>query len=359
MKYSAIGLMSGSSLDGLDIALAEFSETNHHWSFQILKTGCYPFSSRWKLRLSSATGLPAEAYLLLHTEFGKYCGEQVRRFLKETNIRKKWAVIGSHGHTTFHAPQKGMTHQLGDGATIAAISGIPVVSDLRMLDVALGGQGAPIVPIGEKLLFSESNYFLNIGGISNISIHQKKQVTAFDVCPANRVLNLLSNKVGKTYDKDGAMAAKGIVDISLLEKLNRLRFYSEAPPKSLPNSFGTDIVFPLIEKSALSVPDALATYTEHIALQVLKSLIPFAHSKGGQLLITGGGALNKHLIRRIGYYLDSIGISVALPSREVIESKEALIMAFIGVLRLRQEPNVLSSVTGSAHNNSGGALWLP
>ena len=172
MTYSAIGLMSGSSLDGLDIILAEFSESQGQWAYKIKAADCTRFSAKLKSRLANAIHLPANEYMLLHTDFARWCGEKTNEFLKENKIRKKPQIIGSHGHTTFHIPERGMTHQLGDGATIAAITGVPVVSDLRNTDVALGGQGAPIVPIGEKLLFPSYQYFLNIGGISNVSIHQ-------------------------------------------------------------------------------------------------------------------------------------------------------------------------------------------
>lgn len=358
MTYSAIGLMSGSSLDGLDIILAEFTESQEQWTYKTKATDCIRFPAKLKSRLAGAVHLPAKDYMLLHTDFARWCGEKTNEFLKKNKIRKKPHIIGSHGHTTFHIPERGMTHQLGDGATIAAITGVPVVSDLRNTDVALGGQGAPIVPIGEKLLFPSYQYFLNIGGISNVSIHQKRKVIAFDVCPANRVLNLLAGKTGKSFDKDGQMAAKGKVNQTLLERLNQLKYYSKAYPKSLPNSFGTDTLFPLLTQSGLSIPDALATCTEHIAQQIFKSLLPFS-GKPGKILITGGGAHNNQLIARIKYYLDTIQIQVALPSNEVIDNKEALIMAFIAVLRLRGEANVLSSVTGSSHDNSGGALWQP
>lgn len=358
IKYPAIGLMSGSSLDGLDIILAEFTVENKRWAFRIKAGDCVRFPAILRKRLQEAIHMSSRDYMLLHTDFARWCGEKVNQFIEKNKIRRRADVIGSHGHTTFHMPERGMTHQLGDGATIAAVTGIPVVSDLRNTDVALGGQGAPIVPIGEKLLFPEHQFFLNIGGISNVSIHQKKKVIAFDVCPANRVLNLLANKKGKAYDKDGRMASKGKVDLKLLEKLNQMKYYSQAYPKSLPNSFGTDIIFPLLMKSGLSIPDALATYTEHIAMQIMKSLLPFS-GKHGKILITGGGALNKHLINRIDYYLETINIEVSLPSEETINNKEALVMALIAVLRLRGEVNVLSSVTGSKRNNVSGALWQP
>lgn len=350
--------MSGSSLDGLDIVLASFENNNKHWSYTILASECSSFSASWKNKLKTATELDAESYLLLDTSFGEYCGIKVNRFLeKNAPKRKKPVIIGSHGHTTFHRPDKKMTHQLGDGAALAAITNIAVVSDLRAMDIALNGQGAPIVPIGEKLLFPDYRYFMNIGGICNVSIHKGKQVTAFDVSPANRVLNLLVNELGKDYDPGGKFAAAGKIHIPLLEKMNSLKYYSQSAPKSLANSYGTDVLCPMIKKEGLEIPDALATFCEHIAMQTMKALLPFAKKRKEKMLVTGGGAWNGYLISRLRLYLDTLNIDVVVPDADTVNYKEALIMAFIAVLRLREEPNVLSSVTGATRNSSGGALW--
>ncbi len=357
MNYTAIGIMSGSSMDGLDIACVEFSEQKGKWSFNIVAAETKTISAAWIRRLMASTTLSAKDYLLLHTNFGSYCGEKVLTFLKENKIQKKIDCIGFHGHTTFHLPQQKMTHQLGDGAALAAITGIPVVSDLRALDVALGGQGAPIVPIGESLLFSDHNYFLNIGGIANISIHQQKRVIAFDVCPANRVLNMLAALAKKKFDKNGMMAAKGIVNEALLKKLNTLNYYRKAYPKSLANDFGTGIVFPLIRKFEKNIDNGLATYTEHIAWQVMHSIRKNKNKNDGRLLVTGGGALNKFLIERLQYHFGKIGVDVIVPGKDIVNYKEALVMALIGVLRLRNEKNVLATVTGASRDSSGGALW--
>lgn len=357
MNHHAIGLMSGSSLDGLDIVLASFEENEGKWSYGVIAAGSLAFSASWRKKLRDAIELDAGKYFLLHTSFGRYCGDMVNQFLTENKVRRRPDVIGSHGHTTFHLPHKNMTHQLGDGATIAATTGVAVVSDLRAMDVALGGQGAPIVPIGEKLLFPEYRFFMNVGGICNVSIHEKKRVVAFDVAPANRILNMLANKAGKQYDKGGRLALKGLVNTALLEKLNSLKYYSRPFPKSLANSFGTDVVYPMIERSGLPAEDALATCCEHIAMQTMKALLPFQNKRREKMLVTGGGALNAFLAGRIRYYLDALNIDVVIPDDDTVNYKEALIMALISVLRLREEPNVLSSVTGARRNSSGGALW--
>lgn len=292
--------------------------------------------------------------MLLHTSFGRYCGGEITDFLAKQAIRNQIDVIGSHGHTTFHQPQDRMTHQLGDGASIVAVTGIPVVSDLRALDIALGGQGAPIVPIGEKLLFEDYHYFLNIGGISNVSIHNSKGIIAFDVCPANRVLNMLSMQVGKQFDEDGVMASAGKIDNGLLTRLNALDYYHKSFPKSLPNSFGVEVVYPMI--SGPEIKDALATYCEHIAVQIALAMQQ-SKAAGGKMLITGGGAFNKYLVSRIQKHLSPLEIEVVVPPADTVEYKEALIMALIAILKIRGDANVLSSVTGAGKDSCNGALW--
>ncbi|MBS1575626.1 MAG: anhydro-N-acetylmuramic acid kinase [Bacteroidetes bacterium] len=362
MVYRAIGIMSGSSLDGLDIVFTELHENAGKWSYEILNEDCSPYANEWTNKLSSAVSLSALEYQLLHTEYGHYIGREVNRFIEENHLHYKVALIASHGHTTFHIPAKKMTAQLGDGAAIAAETRLPVVTDLRALDVALGGQGAPIVPIGEKLLLGDYDYFLNIGGIANISSGKTDQHIAFDICPANRVLNMLANETGKEFDDGGQMASGGSVDEKLLNELNGLSYYGKPYPKSLANDFGTDTVYPLMKKAGIAIPDALSTYTEHIALQIKNAITAISnHSQltahGSRLLITGGGAFNSFLIERITDQLKSINVSVIIPDEKLVKYKEALIMALIGVLRWREEYNVFSSVTGAVRDSIGGALW--
>ena len=370
MIYNVIGLMSGSSLDGLDIAFAEFSETAGKWDYKINCAACIEYGNKWIEKLQDAIYLPAFDYQLLHTDYGRFLGEKVNDFIEQFGLHHKVNLIASHGHTTFHFPEKKMTHQLGDGAAIAAVTQLPVVSDLRSMDVAFGGQGAPIVPMGEKLLFPDHHYFLNIGGIANVSINSKatnnsdsysdkNEIIAFDICAANRVLNMLAAEKNLDYDEDGKMASEGKVNEDLLQKLNALEYFSLLYPKSLANSFGTDIVYPLIKEFNLSTEDSLATYAEHIAIQIKKSLLPyFSKTELQQLMITGGGAFNKYLIKRIEAHLQEINFEVFIPEDEVVNYKEALIMALLGTLRWREQYTVLASVTGASRNSIGGALWL-
>jgi anhydro-N-acetylmuramic acid kinase len=366
MIYRAIGLMSGSSLDGLDICFAEFDENGGRWSYSIKAAECLPYSEEWADKLANATQLPALDYLRLHTAYGKYIGEQVNHFIDENNLHHQVALVASHGHTVFHEPHNLMTAQLGDGAAIAAATNLNVVSDLRSMDIALGGQGAPIVPIGEKLLFNNFKLLLNLGGIANISLNETANTgqspIAFDICPANRVLNLLANETGLSYDENGRLAATGIVEESLLQQLNVLDYYRQPAPKSLANDFGTHTIFPLLMQSGFSIPNLLRTYVEHIVTQITaaisnfsKAINPLAQT---EMLVTGGGAFNSFLIETLQQKLFPLGVEITIPDRKVIEFKEALIMALIGILRWREEENVLASVTGASRSSVGGALWL-
>ena len=423
MVYKVIGLMSGSSLDGLDIAYvhlqerAATSQLPKTWDFSLLHTACYPYSEGWMQRLASATALNALDYQVLHVEYGHYLGEQVLRFVEEFGLHYQVQLVVSHGHTTFHWPARQLTAQLGDGAAIAAETRINVVSDLRAMDLALGGQGAPIVPIGEKLLLPGYEYFLNLGGIANVSHHGAAAVReaaaaagggqkflAFDVCPANRVLNALAALEGRAYDDGGGIAATGAVDNVLLQQLNALSYYGLPYPKSLANDFGTDIVLPLVlrvmDERGLSVAVALRTYTEHIAVQIERAVeklgggdigasgsgaggvggaaaagrvggVGASGGAGGvgavaeveaavkaakpRMLITGGGAHNTFLVERLRHKL---AVDVVVPDGKLADFKEALIMALIGVLRWREENNVMASVTGASRDSIGGAVWI-
>ncbi|MET3883058.1 anhydro-N-acetylmuramic acid kinase [Niastella sp. OAS944] len=363
MIYRAIGIMSGSSLDGLDIAFVEFHESAGKWEYEIKAADCYPYSEEWVKRLRGAIQLNALDYQLLHAEYGHYIGEQVNAFIAQHNLQYQVQLIASHGHTTFHAPAQKMTGQLGDGAAIAAETGINVVSDLRAMDVALGGQGAPIVPIGEKLLLGNYNFFLNLGGIANISYNNPNKYIAFDVCPANRVMNMLAHEAGKPYDDGGQIAASGKLNKSLLSMLNDLEYYRMPHPKSLANDFGTDVLYPLVKGSGVTTEDALHTMVEHIATQIsapILNLLKNAPPANGalKLLATGGGAHNRFLIERLQAALQPAGVEVVVPEKNIIDFKEALIMALIGILRWREEYNVLASVTGASRSSIGGAVWI-
>lgn len=362
MVYNVIGLMSGSSLDGLDIAFVQLTEVRGQWEYEIIVTDCLSYEPEWVERLKGATSLPAKEYLLLHSRYGHYTGQRVREFMEKHGLEHRVHFIASHGHTTFHMPSEKMTAQLGEGAAIAAVTGLPVISDLRAMDVALGGQGAPIVPVGEKLLFPGYHYWLNLGGIANISAQLPDAFVAFDICSCNRVLNALAAELGRPYDEGGALAAGGLTDKPLLAVLNALPYYAAPYPKSLANEFGTETVLPLLQRARLSVQGRLNTYTAHIAEQVALAVARLQEQFPDKdverkMLVTGGGAFNSFLVKRISEQLQPHQVTVTVPDEQAVSFKEALIMALIGTLRWRQANNVLSSVTGASRDSVGGALW--
>lgn len=358
MIYRAMGIMSGSSLDGLDMVCVQLEEQQRKWQMEVLAAACLPFEGDWADRLQGATALSAKDHVLLDAAFGHYIGQQANAFIAEHDLHYKISLIASHGHTSFHLPPHA-TVQLGHGAAIAAETGLPVVTELRAVDVALGGQGAPIVPMGEKLLWGQLPLFLNIGGIANISVRQGNQYLAYDVCPANRVLNMLARQTGKPYDEGGQMAASGNILPDMLDMLNQLSYYGQPYPKSLANDFGTDVVFSKLEVGSWKLEDLLRTYVEHIAMQVAKAVEHHAHDLETQpaMMVTGGGAFNDFLVGRIRSLLEPMRVSVEVPDADIVNYKEAIIMALLGVLRWREEPTVMASVTGASRDSVGGAVW--
>ncbi len=362
MIYRAIGVMSGSSLDGLDIAFVSFEESRGVWSYKIIASETYQYSDEWQRKLQQASSLSAYDYLQLHSQYGRFIGEQINGFIQSYNLYHQVQLISSHGHTVFHAPENSFTAQIGCGAAIAAITGINVVSGLRTMDVALGGQGAPIVPVGEKLLFANYDVLVNLGGIANITCKRNEDYIAFDVCPANKILNLLANKEEKEYDANGEMAAAGTVHDDLLNTLNNLDYYSLSFPKSLDNSFGVTTVFPIIESyESITTSNALRTYVEHIVTQIKNSLQQIDNQypiNNKELFVTGGGAFNTFLVQSLREALLPLSFNIVVPQPEIVNYKEALIMALIGLLRWREENTTLQSVTGATRSSIGGAVWM-
>ena len=351
--------MSGSSLDGLDIAYVQLEEVRGQWSYELLQVDCVVYTEKWSNELQHATTMHVADFLKLNTRYGKYIGEKVNEFIAKYELGHKVHFIASHGHTVFHEPEHGTTSQIGDGATIAATTGLPVISDLRAMDVALGGQGAPIVPIGDKLLFSNYDYLLNIGGIANITVPYNGSMLAFDICPANQILNTLAEREGKVMDENGAMAAQGMLLPEVLDELNNAAYYHQSPPKSLSNEAARELVFPKLLESEHTNYNLLHTVTIHIAEQIVAAVSRYPHGKeNGSLLVTGGGAFNDFLILQLEQLLAQYHVTMVVPDETVIKYKEALIMALIGTLRWREEVNVLSSVIGATKDSVGGALWL-
>ena len=344
-----LGIMSGTSLDGLDLALCCFENDGNSWKYQIksCKTVVYPEAI--KERLAHVVDCSALALTQLDIELGHFIASSVNLFLKNEKHKPDW--IASHGHTVFHQPAKGITFQIGNGAVIAATTQISVICDFRTTDVALGGQGAPLVPIGDALLFSEYPICLNLGGFSNISFDYEGKRVAFDISPCNLPLNRLAHEYQLEFDKDGEIAASGKVDFSLLQQLNQLDFYQQTYPKSLGLEWLQHHFFPHLENCQLPIEDKMCTVTEHIAIQlanVLQSL------DGDEVLVTGGGAKNKYLIERLGNYTTK---TVTIPDVQIVDYKEAIIFAFLGLLKTLGKTNTLASVTGASRNSSGGIIY--
>jgi anhydro-N-acetylmuramic acid kinase len=357
MIYKVIGLMSGSSLDGLDMVHVQLSEVRGQWTYEILHADCIPYNEQWTADLRNAATMNVSGFLRLHTGYGRYLGEAINKFITKYELSHQVHFIVSHGHTVFHEPQHHTTCQIGDGATIAAVTNLPVISDLRAMDVALGGQGAPIVPIGDKLLFSGYDYLLNIGGIANITV--QSHAVAFDICPANQVLNALAAREGKAMDEDGNMASVGKLLPGILDELNDAYYYKYLPPKSLSNDAAMDLVFPKLLESEENNYDLLHTASLHIVQQIAAAIKHYPHNKEqATLLATGGGAFNTFLVTELQKALEPHNITVVVPEADVVKYKEALVMALIGTLRWREEVNVLSSVTGASRDSVGGALWI-
>ncbi|WP_185289099.1 anhydro-N-acetylmuramic acid kinase [Chryseobacterium lactis] len=346
MKTLAIGLMSGTSLDGLDICFAEFEKQNQ-WNFRILKAETLPYSKDWEDKLRNSIHLSAEDLQELNSEYGFYLGRQVKDFIQKHQLGNI-NLIASHGHTVFHQPQRKFTLQIGDGRAIKLITGLPVFYDFRSQDVLMEGNGAPLVPIGDELLFSKYSACLNLGGFSNISLSSNGKRIAFDIAPVNIVLNQLAQQLNKDFDENGELAKKGNIDALLLEQLNSLEFYQLPHPKSLGVEWCNRHIFPALK--SVNPLDALATFTEHIAYQISTIINEYGIK---DILITGGGAYNSFLIEKIKAKTTA---EVILPEKEIIDYKEALIFAFMGVLRMNNEINVLSSATGSTADHSSGIL---
>ncbi len=340
--------MSGTSLDGIDLAEIRFNYFEEKWSFKILAAETIPYSSFWRKELGEAINYSKESLERIDFKYTEKLSEEILKFIKKHAIQEIDAVC-SHGHTVFHRPEKGVTCQIGNLPRLAKLLSQKVVCDFRVQDVALGGQGAPLVPIGDRLLFPRYDYCLNLGGFANCSYEKNGERIAFDICPVNIVLNKYAQKLGKDFDEDGKIAALGKVDENLLDKLNSHSFYSEKPPKSLGLEWVKANIFPLLDALAISSETILSTFTEHVAMQLAKQF-----SVNSSVLVTGGGAYNSFLIERLKAHA---AVTVIIPAPEIVEYKEALIFGLLGVLKLRNAINCLASVTGAERDHSSGKVY--
>lgn len=348
--YRVIGLMSGTSLDGLDICLVKFWEASGEWKYEIEEAKTIIYPQEWVKKLLHAEKTSGEELQRFHSEYGRYLGECVFTFLKNFNLQPP-DFVASHGHTIFHQPEKGYTFQAGEGAALRLACGIPVVCDFRTLDVSLGGQGAPLVPIGDALLFKKYEYCLNLGGFANISFDSQGKRIAYDICAVNYVMNRLSARLYKPFDENGNFAAAGKVIPEIFEKLNALPYFQKSPPKSIGREWVEEVIFPLLPASE-KPEDLLRTFTEHVAEQISRAVNHNNHA--GKMLVTGGGAHNAFLISLLK---EKCKAEIILPERETIDFKEALIFAFLGLLRWQNKINTLASVTGARQDSSGGTIY--
>ena len=349
-SYSIIGLMSGTSMDGLDIAFCFYKQKeNNTWQLSVNQTETIPYSEVLLLELKKSTTYSAPQLLELDKKLGRFFAEKVNLFISKYGIGKKNIdAIASHGHTIFHQPEKGYTYQIGCGETIAFLTGIKVINDFRQRDVVAGGQGAPLVPIGDKLLFShKATCFLNLGGFANCCVIENDKVIAFDISPANLPMNEIVQLLDLEYDKNGEIARSGRINEDALQKLNNLSFYSKNAPKSLGTEWLTAEFSPIVQEID-KVEDKLRTIVEHIAIQIGRSL-----NDNSSCYVTGGGAKSEFLIERIKYHFNG---KIIIPTEQIIDFKEAIIFGFLGVLFLERIPNCLASVTGAKKDVIGGVL---
>lgn len=347
-KYLILGVMSGTSVDGLDMALVEFRKGVAKWQFKVIHAQTSPYPTEWEERLKEAIFSSEENVQTLDSGYATYISGLINNFIKE---KPQPDLIASHGHTIFHQPDKGITVQIGNGDVISSNTGLPVVWDFRSLDVSLGGQGAPLVPVGDRDLFPDYDFCLNLGGIANISYQHAGERIAFDICPINMALNPLAQQLGKPFDKGGELARSGNINENLLTQLNEIPYCKETPPKSLGLEDYQQHWQPIIASNVCSIADKLRTTVEHVAIQVGKVINSI--EPNGSVMVAGGGALNTFFIERLRANTQA---KVIIPEREIIEFKEAIVFAYLALLRINGQPNCLASVTGAQRDNSGGKL---
>lgn len=355
-KYKILGLMSGTSLDGLDLAYCHIWQEETIWKFEIKETKSISYAAEMQDKLKNSIFLSADALLIFHNSYGTWLGEQAKTFIKENNLDVD--AIASHGHTTHHQPENGLTFQIGSGQHLANESGQKVICDFRTNDVALGGQGAPLVPIGDKLFFGNYDFCLNLGGISNVSFEKDGRRIAYDIGLANMILNHITRKNGLDYDEGGQSAKSGTINSGMLEKLNALEYYKLPIPKSIGYEWFVEEVVPIVDKTKDSMENLLCTGVHHICEQVAIQIKKHCTKSKNTLFVSGGGALNDFLIETLQEKL-SQEIEMVITEKQLIEFKEAAVFSLMGVLRLENKTNVLSSVTGAKRDSSSGVIYLP
>jgi anhydro-N-acetylmuramic acid kinase len=349
-NYNVVAVMSGTSLDGVDIIYANYIFDNQ-WKFQIYKSETVKYPEQWKSVLGELVSKSLEELDIIDKEYSQYLATIILKFINKNNI-ETIDFVSSHGHTALHQPENRFTLQIGNQQVLADKLSHKVICDFRIQNVELGGQGAPLVPIGDQLLFEEYDFCLNLGGFANISFQTGGKRIAYDICPTNIVLNHYVSKLNLEYDDKGKIASTGIISNELLIALNKLDFYMEEAPKSLGLEWVKINIFPLIESSYVQIEDVLRTFVEHVAIQIAKVLV----QKEAKVLVTGGGTYNDFLINRLEELSET---EIVIPQQEIIEFKEALVFGLLGVLKERNEINCLSSVTGAKKDHSSGKILIP
>lgn len=354
-KYNVVGVMSGTSMDGLDLAHCTLEELEiGKWSYTINAASTVAYEEKWRLRLSKLRHQNSMVFHKTDRYYGQFIGEHIKQFLEDNNLEAD--LISSHGHTVFHQPENNITVQIGDGNSIYAYTGVPTVTNFRALDVIFGGEGAPLVGIADQMLFGEYDMCLNLGGFANISADIDGERVAYDVGPCNIVLNRIAREFDQEYDKDGEIAERGAIDYELLEELNEVEYYGYEPPKSLGREWISTNFWSIVRNSIANKEDKMKTLVDHIAQQVANSAdeLNNGNASGMRLLITGGGAFNKTLISHIKTHTAA---EVVVPENRLVDYKESLAFALLGILRVQNKINVLNAATGASQNSVSGSLY--
>ena len=345
-SFNIIGVMSGTSVDGLDLCYVSFNK-DFLSNYKIICSETIDYPSILKTNLINAINLDDTKLKELDFKLGEFIGFSIEDFLQKNNLSKP-DLISSHGHTVYHQPKILKTLQIGSGKVINKVTGVKTVNNFREQDVKLGGEGAPLVPIGDKILFKNYKYCLNLGGFVNISIKNNDQIFAYDICALNTVLNFYSKKIGYEYDKNGSLSKQGAINSDMFDELNKLNFYSKKNPKSLGIEFVKEVLFPLINKYQINYSDVLATYIKHVAFQIKKNI-----NDEEKVLLSGGGSFNKTLIQN----LENYNINYTIPENTIVNFKESLIFALLGYLKINNKTNCLKSVTGASRDHSSGDIF--
>ena len=342
--------MSGTSLDGLDIVYVNFKH-DKSWKYEIINSKTYKYEKKWNSLLQNISKEKIKSVTKIDTDYTKLLSKYIIKFINEFSI-KDIDFISSHGHTALHQPSRSLTYQIGNLPILAKYIKQKVVCDFRVQDVELGGQGAPLVPVGEQYLFSEYNMLINLGGFANITKRIKKDITAYDICPLNIVFNHLARIIELKYDDGGYIASTGDMNQDLYNNLQSLDYYKQDPPKSLGIEWVNDQIYPILKDfKDVPIEDLMNTFSNHFAFQIVKNI-----GDQDKVLITGGGAYNEYLIGKIKNLTNS---KITIPDPKIIEYKEALIFSFLGLLRFLEINNCYSSVTGAKKDHCSGKIYTP